>query len=174
MTTPIAQTNGPDQSPARLVRHRGRMVMLNELSGSEIAAELSPKLRSEVSARLGINCRAKAIDARDPLARAKIVAAAVANAPACKGKASQALALLADDELADLPGSAIVKMLSSSPSKSGDPEAAARAEMKAALARQGNSQISAFGGSGSTNGTQSAAAVWDQAGRANFGQDWGK
>lgn len=46
-----------------------------------------------------------------PRNRVQIVADAVERDPACKGKAALGLALLANDELASVPGRGLVKML---------------------------------------------------------------
>lgn len=78
--------------------------------------------------------------------RIKAVAAAVETDPACKGKAGLALQMLADDDYAGLSASGIVKLLGkqnvAEPACAGaDAEAAARAEMRAAIAQTGNSNI---------------------------------
>lgn len=80
--------------------------------------------------------------------RVKAVAAAVATDPACKGKASVALSMLADDDFAGLSASAIIKLIGNadvSGASAGDPEDAARAEMRDALASGKNSRIVANG-----------------------------
>lgn len=99
--------------------------------------------------------------------RVKAVAAAVANDPACKGKAELALSMLADDDFAGLSASGIVKLLGKTPvpgasADDADADAAARAEMQAALAETTNSNIDANvppAGSAQANST----SVWDKA-----------
>lgn len=67
---------------------------------------------SQVAARLGGEVPGPAKASSNPArSRLQIVADAVAQDPKCKGKADLALAMLADDELASLPGRGLVKML---------------------------------------------------------------
>lgn len=99
--------------------------------------------------------------------RVKAVADAVANDPACKGKAELALSMLADDDFAGLSASGIVKLLGKTPVPGAnvddaDADAAARAEMQAALAETTNSNIDANvppAGRAQANST----SVWDKA-----------
>lgn len=102
--------------------------------------------------------------------RVKAVAAVVETDPACQGKAALALSMLADDDFAGLSASGLVKLLGKTPldgasaSNAADPDAAARDEMKAALAATGNSNIDAAASAG--NGTSSkadAGLIWDRA-----------
>lgn len=107
-------------------------------------------------------CDDDGANAADP--RVKAVAAAVANDPACKGKADLALSMLADDDYARLSASGIVKLLGKTapPSASAaDPEAAARAEMKAALDETKNSSADANSGGG-TDKAKASAGAWDR------------
>lgn len=100
--------------------------------------------------------------AADP--RVKAVAAAVAKDPACKGKADLALSMLADDDYAALSASGIIKLLGKTPASSAsdtDPEAAARAEMKAALDETKNSSADANSGGG-TDKAKASAGAWDR------------
>lgn len=102
--------------------------------------------------------------------RVKIVAAAVANDDACKGKAALALAMLADDDYAGLNGAAMVKIIAKTPSDSAsaasaDVEEAARAEMRAALSETANSNIDASGAG--TSPVSNAQSIWDKAIAAN-------
>lgn len=97
--------------------------------------------------------------------RVKAVAAAVDTDPACKGKASLALSMLADDEFAGLSASGIVKILGMSDvsdAGANASEAVALAEMKAALSETGNSNIEAnvppAGGAAANSNS-----VWDKA-----------
>jgi len=98
--------------------------------------------------------------------RVKIVAAAVENDDACKGKASLALQMLADDDYAGLNGSALVKLIGKTPiegaSASLDGEEAARAEMKSVLQSQGGSNI-APNASAATGQSANSTSVWDKA-----------
>ena len=97
--------------------------------------------------------------------RIKAVSAAVSSDDACKGKAALALDLLADDEFAGLSASGIVKMLgkgAADQTGSADSQDGALAEMKLALAAQGNSNITATDQSKKSNSDQNAA-LWDSA-----------
>lgn len=100
--------------------------------------------------------------------RIKAVAAAVESDPACKGKASLALSMLADDDYAGLSASGLVKLLGKPASGTGsyeDGEAGARAEMKQALAATSNSAIDAV--TTTKQGAGAEANVWDQAAKIN-------
>lgn len=120
-----------------------------------------PDDAKEAEAKKGKEADASAASAADP--RVKVVAAAVASDDACKGKADLALLMLADDDYATLSAAGIVKLLGKSTigaEASGDAEAAARAEMKAALAETTNSGIEANGG-GKPDKKQAARSAWD-------------
>jgi len=96
--------------------------------------------------------------------RVKAVAKAVAEDDTCKGKASLALAMLADDDYASLSASGIVKLLGKqAATEGGDAESAARSEMREAIAQSGNSNIDASGGSKVKDGAAQSASVWDSA-----------
>lgn len=105
--------------------------------------------------------------------RVKVVAAAVATDDACKGKAGLALQMLADDDFAELSGNALVKLIGKTATEGAeasgaDPEAAARDEMKAALAAQGNSSVDANGGGAPKAGSEAnTSAMWDHAIKLN-------
>lgn len=98
--------------------------------------------------------------------RIKVVAAAVENDDACKGKASLALQMLADDDYAGLNGAAMVKLLGKSnvegAAVSADVEGEDRAAMQAALKSQDHSNI-APNGSQSQGQNADSTAVWDKA-----------
>jgi len=101
--------------------------------------------------------------------RVKAVAAAVATNPNCKGKAELALSMLADDDFAGLSASGLVKLLGKTPATTSasaaagvDPEAAARAEMRAAIDETGNSNIDAGNGGASAN-KPNPSAGWARA-----------
>lgn len=113
--------------------------------------------------------------------RVKAVAAAVATDPNCKGKAELALSMLADDDFAGLSASGLVKLLGKAPATTSasaaagvDPEAAARAEMRAAIDETGNSNIDAGNGgagAGKANHTSGWAKATARVNRLNgFGQ----
>lgn len=95
-----------------------------------------------------------------PRDRVKVVAHAVANDPALKGKAALALDMLADDDCANVSANGIVKLLKAGASASPQTaqnmadarDKAMRAEMRAALTSTGNSNIAADGGAGSQKG----------------------
>jgi hypothetical protein len=100
-------------------------------------------------------------------ARVKAVAQAVATDPNCAGKADLALSMLADDDFSGLSASGLVKLLGKTPATSSasapagvDPEAAARAEMQAAIAETNNSNIDASG-AGKVTSAANTTAVWD-------------
>ena len=102
-------------------------------------------------------------------ARVKAVATAVETDDNCKGKASLALSMLADDDFAGLSGAAMVKLLGKTPAEGSsaaaagsDPVAAARAEMKAAIAETGNSSVDASA-AGKNASKASTESIWDQA-----------
>lgn len=101
--------------------------------------------------------------------RVKAVAAAVATDPNCKGKADLALAMLADDDFAGLNASGLVKLLGKTPATTSASaaagvyaEAAARAEMKAAINETGNSNIDA-GNGGASAAKPNHSAGWARA-----------
>lgn len=101
--------------------------------------------------------------------RVKAVAAAVATDPNCKSKADLALAMLADDDFAGLNASGLVKLLGKTPATTSasaaagvDAEAAARAEMKAAINETGNSNIDA-GNGGASAAKPNHSAGWARA-----------
>ncbi len=98
-------------------------------------------------------------------ARVKAVAKAVAEDENCKGKAAAALAMLADDDLVSLSANGIIKVLAQQPNptaSAADAETAARAEMQAAIAASGNSNIE-LGDGGKPDPKAQADAVWNRA-----------
>lgn len=100
--------------------------------------------------------------ASDP--RLKAVAEAVATDGACKGKADLAITLLADDDYKSVSASGIIKMLvSATVASAGDPEEAARAEMRAAISGATNSNINANDEGTKPDDRAKADAVWDRA-----------
>lgn len=107
--------------------------------------------------------------------RVKAVAAAVAADGPCQGKTSLALEMLADDDFAGLNADALIKLIGKTPvdgANAADADAAARAEMKAALKQSNNSNIDA--GSSPAPKKTSGASVWDDAAKINnFGQPQG-
>lgn len=96
--------------------------------------------------------------------RVKAVAAAVANDDACKGKAALALQMLADDDFASLNAAAMVKLIGQTPvegASAGDPESAARAEMRDQISKNKNSNVDAS--ASSAPGTENHSAGWSKA-----------
>lgn len=91
------------------------------------------KCDAEANANASAGASASAND------RVKAVAAAVASDESCKGKADIALAMLADDDFADLSASAIIKLVgkTNAPTASGDDgENGSKAMMDAIKAQQ--------------------------------------
>lgn len=177
----------------------GDVVAIAEMSTTDLLASLDDEKKADLAAALAANhesdASTEAMPAKkkegcsddededdtdgdsDPMAsasddRVKIVAAAVENDDACKGKAGLALQMLADDDFAGLNGNALVKMIGKTSvegaeASSADPEAGARAEMKDALAKQGNSNIDANGSAPKAGQNNSSVAIWDQASAIN-------
>lgn len=79
--------------------------------------------------------------------RVKAVAAAVASDENCKGKADIALAMLADDDFADLSASAIIKLVgkTAAPTASGDDGENGSKAMMDAIKAQQNANLSTNG-----------------------------
>ena len=77
-------------------------------SGSKTIASLHPQNAARVASTPAL---ARAAGPSRPKSRVQVVADAVKGDPKCKGKASQALALLADDTFVGISGAGIVKML---------------------------------------------------------------
>lgn len=103
--------------------------------------------------------------------RLPFVANAVLNDAAYKGKAEQALSMLADADYANVNASGLVKLLGKTPATTSasaaadaddKSDAAARAAMLAAIDETGNSNIDANAG-GKPSGAANATAVWDRA-----------
>ncbi len=102
--------------------------------------------------------------------RLPYIANALANDPACKGKDALALAMLADDDYANVNASGLVKLLGKTPattSASADADAddksdaAARAVMLDAINETGNSDINANEG-GKPSTAANSTALWDR------------
>jgi hypothetical protein len=100
--------------------------------------------------------------------RLPYIANALANDPDCKGKDALAMAMLADADYANVNASGLVKLLGKTPATSSasasagvDTEAAARAEMKAAIEEGSNSEIDADAG-GKPSTAANATAVWER------------
>lgn len=103
--------------------------------------------------------------------RLPFVANAVLNDAAYKGKAEQALSILADADYANVNASGLVKLLGKTPATTSasaaadaddKSDAAARAAMLAAIDEAGNSNIDANAG-GKPSGAANATAIWDRA-----------
>lgn len=112
--------------------------------------------------------------------RLAVVAAAIKADPALHGKAHVALEMLANEEFSAASGESILTMLSHVPAHTASAEdlaevreaaeVAARAEMKAAIQSNANSNIDPSGG-GSSRGPANHAGVWAQARARVFGKE---
>lgn len=109
----------------------GRVAAIAELTGAELAAEMTPDQRAKLFSGLGVKAGASVgSQSGKGLTRLQIVAHAVENDPKCKGKAHLALAMLADDGLAGVNSSGIVKLLQRMPSAAGNDADGIIAEMR--------------------------------------------
>lgn len=172
----------------------GEVIALAEMNATDLLASLGDDQKAELAAALAPEPAAAAAEemppkkkegcsedgdeddtdgdkGKGPMAaasddRIKVVAAAVENDDACKGKASLALQMLADDDYAGLNGAAMVKLLGKTNTEgaaaSSDLEGDDRAAMKAALKSQDHSSI-APNGSQSQGQEANSTAVWDKA-----------
>lgn len=171
----------------------GEVIALAEMNATDLLASLGDDQKAELAAALAPEPAAAAAEEmppkkdgcsedgdeddtdgdkdKGPMAaasddRIKVVAAAVENDDACKGKASLALQMLADDDYAGLNGAAMVKLLGKTNTEgaaaSSDLEGDDRAAMKAALKSQDHSSI-APNGSQSQGQEANSTAVWDKA-----------
>ena len=171
----------------------GEVIALAEMNATDLLASLGDDQKAELAAALAPEPAAAAAEEmppkkdgcsedgdeddtdgdkdKGPMAaasddRIKVVAAAVENDDACKGKASLALQMLADDDYAGLNGAAMVKLLGKAniegAAASADVEGEDRAAMKAALKSQDHSSI-APNGSQSQGQEANSTAVWDKA-----------
>lgn len=171
----------------------GEVIALAEMNATDLLASLGDDQKAELAAALAPEPAAAAAEEmppkkdgcsedgdeddtdgdkdKGPMAaasddRIKTVAAAVENDDACKGKASLALQMLADDDYAGLNGAAMVKLLGKTniegAAASADVEGEDRAAMQAALKSQDHSNI-APNGSQSQGQEANSTAVWDKA-----------
>ena len=158
MTATNSNNTPARRQRAAMVRHNGRVCAVGELSGAEIAEGMTGAQRAAMATALGIKAGATSRSASRATGqtRVQIVANAVATDSKCKGKAREALNMLADDDLADLSGGALVKMLG----KGGNGQSAidARNDVRAAIAESRGSQ-----GSLPAPASRGHAAGWDQA-----------
>lgn len=114
--------------------------------------EKKPKAKKKDDENMDDDAGAKAATER---------AVAVMSSEHVAGRTKLAADLLANDKLS---ADEIVAILSASaPAASGDPDAAARAEMQNALAETGNSNIAADGGGSPSTPKAGGAQVWDKA-----------
>jgi len=108
-----------------MIRHGGAVKLITELTGAELAAEMSPAQRAKVSG---------AIARSDPQTMAhtklQVVAHAVEHDPRCRGKAALALTYLADDDMAAISGPGIVKLLQRAPAADAEDTSALFAHMR--------------------------------------------
>lgn len=171
----------------------GEVIALAEMNATDLLASLGDDQKAELAAALAPEPAAAAAEEmppkkdgcsedgdeddadgdkdKGPMAaasddRIKVVAAAVENDDACKGKASLALQMLADDDYAGLNGAAMVKLLGKTniegAAASADVEGEDRAAMQAALKSQDNSNV-VPNGSQSQGQNADSTAVWDKA-----------
>jgi len=171
----------------------GEVIALAEMNATDLLASLGDDQKAELAAALAPEPAAAAAEEmppkkdgcsedgdeddtdgdkdKGPMAaasddRIKTVAAAVENDDACKGKASLALQMLADDDYAGLNGAAMVKLLGKTniegAAASADVEGEDRAAMQAALKSQDNSNV-VPNGSQSQGQNADSTAVWDKA-----------
>lgn len=152
------------QTPSkRLAAHRlaamgftklnGRVVTLAEAKAQ--GATPAPAL----AARAALPVKPQA--AAKPRTRIQVLADAVAQDPACKGKAAGTLALLADDSLASVSGRGLVKILAAMPEGAGG---AVLAETNRNNAAQPRATRPAM------RPSKASAAVWDRAIARNAGK----
>ncbi|QZH75366.1 MAG: hypothetical protein JY451_01700 [Erythrobacter sp.] len=150
----------------KLVRHNGSIVTLSELSADEIGAAMNDEQREAFAQECGVSM--PKLRQQGPRTRIQAVASAVATDKACKGKAELALQMLADDELAGVPASGLVKLLQAGGASDGSVNA--QQEMRQAIARSQGIQPPSPAASTAASKAASAAA-WDRAiGSLNGGQ----
>lgn len=120
----MTEFNIASPKPA-MIRHGGAVKLITELTGAELAAEMSPAQRAKLSG---------AIARSSPQAMAQtklqVVAHAVEHDPRCKGKAALALTYLADDDMAAISGPGIVKLLQRAPAADAKDASALFAQMR--------------------------------------------
>lgn len=145
---------------SRLAAHRaGAVGAANGLAAAlaRISEKpVAPSIRTGATTQAAATTRPKA-STNSVQSRIQIVAHALANDPALKGKAALALDMLADDDCANVSANGIVKLLKAGASASPQTaqnmadarDKAMRAEMRAAITSTGNSNIAADGGAGS-------------------------
>lgn len=131
-----------------------------DLPADKLIAELTQGQKEGLCEALGLP---KPVDPNSALGRARALNHAVKTDAALKGRALDALNLLANDNFNGLSGAALVKFLKMSVGPV-DPEDGARDEMRAALLQNRNSNIAADGGSCRQTGKSTqAAGIWDRA-----------
>lgn len=138
------------QTPSkRLAAHRAAA-----LGYATVEGRLVPQAEAAAAARAALPITPQA--SAKPRSRIQVVADAVANDPACKGKATAALALLADDSLASVPGRGLVKILAGMPKGEG-------AAMLSATVRTSTAPRT-------MRPSKASATVWDRAIARNAGK----
>lgn len=143
------------QTPSkRLAAHRAAAMGYATIEG-----RLVPQEQAAAAARAALPITPQA--SAKPRSRIQVVADAVANDPACKGKAVAALALLADDALAAVPGRGLVKILAGMPKGEGAAMLAATNRTNAAHASTAPRTM---------RPSKASATVWDRAIARNAGK----
>ena len=143
------------QTPSkRLAAHRAAA-----LGYATVEGRLVPQAEAAAAARAALPITPQA--SAKPRSRIQVVADAVANDPACKGKATAALALLADDSLATVPGRGLVKILTAMPDGEGAAMLAATVRINAARASTSPRAM---------RPSKASATVWDRAIARNAGK----
>lgn len=143
------------QTPStRLAAHRAAALGFATVDG-----KLVPQAEAAGAARAAMHVKPQA--SAKPRSRIQIVADAVANDPACRGKATAALALLADDSLAAVPGRGLVKILAGMTKAEGSAMLAATNRTNAAHASTAPRTM---------RPSKASATVWDRAIARNAGK----
>ena len=143
------------QTPSkRLIAHRAAA-----LGYATVDGELVPHAQAPAATSAALPVKPQA--AAKPRSRIQVLADAVANDPACKGKALGALALLSDDSLASVSGRGLAKILGAMPEGAGGAMLAATNRTNAAQPRATQPAM---------RPSKASAAVWDRAIARNAGK----
>ena len=179
MNIQTAQASRSGSGRPKLVKVNGRVLAFGELTAGDIVGALPNAKLAELRANLGIAAAPDHVSTDRPGSasqqRLRTVANAIDTDDACKGKAGRALAMLASDDYAGLSARALVKLISKEPTSAvaSDPEAGARAEMKAALKGTRNSGIAPGSGAGAS-ADDNGSAGWSKAIAAVNSQQGGR
>lgn len=150
----LAKALARQTASKRLAAHRAAA-----LGYATVDGKLVPQAEAAGAARAALPVKPQA--SAKPRSRVQIVADAVANDPACRGKATAALALLADDNLAAVPGRGLVKILAGMPAGEGAAMLAATNRINAAHASTAPRAM---------RPSRASATVWDRAIARNAGK----